>query len=250
MIPRVNYAPYILRKPNDETLVKCVKCLDEKLPTQYYKHSIRSDGYVRYRQICKDCRKKKEKKSRSRPVHEEIIKINSQECKYCNTKKPLNEFYSNGCFSDGVKKYRTRCKECVLLISKSRHISSYKDKIEKKHSSFKNYISSLLNHCSKRNKDFNIDIQYLLDIYEKQNGMCNISGIKMTYNYGEKNTNISIDRIDSNKGYVKGNINLVCYIVNIMKNQFSLMDLIDFCEKIVYYNKNKNYVQDCCLEKK
>lgn len=241
MKPRVNYAPYILRKLDDVTAVKCVQCLIERLPTEYHKHSVRLDGYIRYRQICKHCRKKK-KKNKSRPVYEEIIKSGVQKCKYCHTIKPLECFYANGCFSDGIKKYRAKCKDCILVDRKNKFPETYQDKIRKKHSSVKNYISTLLNHCSKRkNKEYNLDIQYVLDIYEQQKGICNISGVPMTYEYGAKTTNISIDRIDNNKGYVKGNIHLVCYISNVMKNQFSIKEFVEFAKKIVIYSQNKEY---------
>lgn len=244
MKTRVNYAPYILRKPDDLTTVKCVQCLIERLPTEYHKHSIRLDGYVRYRQICKHCRKKA-KRNASKPVYEEIIRNGVQRCKYCNVVKPIDSFYANGCFSDGLKKYRARCKDCILLLSKERQPETYKDKIRKKHSSVKNYISTLLNHCSKRkNKEYNLDIQYVLDIYEQQKGLCNISGVPMTFEYGAKTTNVSIDRVDNNKGYVKGNVHLVCYVANIMKNQFSIQEFIQFAKKIVIYSQNKGYAED------
>lgn len=244
MKPRANYAPYILRKPNDQTTVKCVQCLEERSPTEYHKHSIRLDGYVRYRQICKYCRKKKER-NKSRPIHAQIISSGVQKCKYCHTVKPLEYFYANGCFSDGIKKYRARCKDCILIDRKNKFAETYKDKIRKKHSSAKNYISTLLNHCSKRkNKEYNLDIQYVLDIYENQNGLCSISGLRMTYEYGATATNISIDRIDSSKGYVKGNVHLVCYIVNVMKNQFSIQEFIEFAKKIVIYSQNKINAED------
>jgi hypothetical protein len=243
MNPRINHAPYILRMPKDITTAKCINCLEDKIPFDFYKHSIRSDGFVRYRQICKKCRKKNGRKNKSRPIYDEIIKNGFQKCRFCNKEKSLDLFYSNGCFNDGLKKYRSKCKECILLKSKISHKNSYQDKINKKHSSAKNYISCLLNHCSKRkNKEYNIDIQYLIDIYENQNGICNISGIKMTHEHGSKITNISIDRIDSSIGYIKGNVQLVCYIVNIMKNKFSVNELIYFSEKIINYNKNKNNV--------
>jgi len=239
MNPRENYAPYILRMPNDETKAKCVKCLEDKVGSDYYRHSERKDGFIRYRQICKKCRKKV-RKNKSRPVHENIIKENSQVCSRCKNKKPLNEFYKNGCFDDGIAKYRAICKCCILASRVTEHKLTYSDKIIRKHSSCKNYISTLLNHTSKRKKEFNIDIQYLLDIYERQNGICNISGIKMTHIHGSVSTNISIDRIDSDLGYIKGNIQLVCYITNIMKNKFSMNELILFCKEILNFNKNKN----------
>jgi hypothetical protein len=237
---RNNYAPYILRQEGDLTLAKCVNCLIEKEPNQYHRHSVRSDGFIRYRQICKECRKVKTKYNRPRPVHIEIVNSNKQLCKKCKTIKELNEFYCNGCFADGVKKYRSTCKKCILEIRKENHKETYQDKIKKKHSSYKNYISCLLNHCSKRNKNgYNLDIQYLLDLYENQKGLCNISGIKMTHEHGKKETNISIDRIDSSIGYVKGNVQLVCYIVNLMKNTFSIEKLLYFSENIIKHQNNK-----------
>jgi hypothetical protein len=238
MNPRNNYAPYILRSTDDLTTAKCVKCLEEKILSEYYKHSVRKDGFIRYRQICKVCRKRP-KRNKPRPIYENIIKNNSQICLKCKIKKPLNDFYKNGCFDDGLPKYRSTCKSCILLMSPEKHKETYSEKIIKKHSSYKNYISTLLNHSSKRRKEFNIDIQYLIDLYESQNGLCNISGVKMTYDHGKKATNISIDRINNNIGYVKGNIQLTCYIANIMKSTFSIIDFMDFCEKIVNYNKNK-----------
>jgi hypothetical protein len=239
MKDRVAYAPYILRKEGDDTTAKCIKCNQDRIPTEYHKHSVRGDGYIRYRQICKFCRKK-EKRNRPKPVYEKIIFEGKQLCKYCNIVKTLDQFYANGCFSDGLKKYRSRCKDCILMISKERQPETYADKIRKKHSSFKNYISSLLNHCSKRkNKECNLDIGYLLDLYEKQNGLCNLSGVKMTYEYGKKATNISIDRINNSKGYLKGNVQLVCYFANIIKSVFTAEELIYFAEKIVNYSQNK-----------
>lgn len=239
MTSRKNYAPYILRAEGDLTTAKCVSCLKEKTYHDYYRHSFKADGLVRYRQICKDCRRVKKKAQKSRPVFEKIIKDNKQKCSKCKEVKSLDFFYSNGCFADGLTKYRSKCKNCVLNDLKQRHESSYEKKIKIRHASYKNYISSLLNHSSKRRfNDFNLDIQYLLDMYESQKGLCAISGVKMTYEHNAKTTNISIDRIDSKIGYVKGNINLVCYIVNIMKQSFTKKDFIDFCEKIVDYNKN------------
>jgi hypothetical protein len=238
MKQRENYAPYILRMPNDETKAKCVKCLEDKQPSEYYKHSERKDGFNRYRQICKKCRKKV-RKNKSRPVHENIIKEGFQICLKCKNRKELVDFYKNGCFDDGIAKYRSTCKSCILSSAATKNKLTYSNKIIKKHFSPKNYISTLLNRTSRRKKEHNIDIQYLLDIYESQKGLCNISGIRMTHIHGSASTNISIDRINSDLGYIKGNIQLVCYITNIMKNKFSMEELILFCKEIVNYNKNK-----------
>ena len=54
-------------------------------------------------------------------------------------------------------------------------------------------------------------------------------------------TNVSVDRIDSNKGYTKNNVQLVCMAINQMKSDMSIEELLYFCEHIVYNNgKIKN----------
>lgn len=79
------------------------------------------------------------------------------------------------------------------------------------------------------------DVNYLKELWEKQNGKCALSGIDMTYKIfqGRINTNVSIDRIDSTKGYIKNNIQLVCMVINQMKNDLSVSELIHFCKNII-----------------
>lgn len=63
----------------------------------------------------------------------------------------------------------------------------------------------------------------------------------MTYelNNGRVNTNVSIDRIDSTKGYLKTNVQLVCMVVNQMKSDLSLNELISICKQIIEHNGKK-----------
>ena len=140
-------------------------------------------------------------------------------------------------FNDGIKKYRTSCKSCVLERLKINQKTIYKTKSEKRSSTPKNFISGILNHSAKRKQHlgFNLDLVYLLDIYEKQSGNCAISGVRMTYlaGSGRINTNISIDRIDSSKGYLRDNVQFVCDVVNRMKQDMSQGDLENWCSLIL-----------------
>ncbi|MBK8156427.1 MAG: hypothetical protein IPK55_10760 [Streptococcus sp.] len=47
---------------------------------------------------------------------------------------------------------------------------------------------------------------------------------------------ISIDRINCEQGYLKGNIQLLCWGVNQMKNDLDNQELIDWCNKISKHN--------------
>lgn len=51
--------------------------------------------------------------------------------------------------------------------------------------------------------------------------------------HGRLMTNVSIDRIDSSKGYEEGNVQLVCHITNLMKQDLSISELKMWCAKIV-----------------
>lgn len=235
-----NSYPYIIRPKDNLSPVLCPKCNIEHPISNYYKHSIRQDGFIRYRPICKNCRKNPQKKNKSRPVHSEILKNQSQICTFCKQEKNLFEFYSNGCFEDGIKKYRTRCKTCVKEINIAKYQLSKKTKAQIRSSSYKNYLSSLLLKTSYRKKEyeFNLDIFFLLNLYEMQNGKCAISGIDMTHiaGQGKVSTNISIDRIDPKKGYTKDNVHLVCLFINIMKYTYDLNYFLQICNLIVNYN--------------
>jgi uncharacterized protein YlxP (DUF503 family) len=74
-------------------------------------------------------------------------------------------------------------------------------------------------------------------MYEKQNGQCAVSGVPMTVGklQGRVPTNISIDRIDSDKSYELDNIQLVCTTVNMMKNDMTMDELVDWATKITNY---------------
>ena len=99
------------------------------------------------------------------------------------------------------------------------------------------FIAALLSH--KNRKEF-LTLDYMMGIYHAQDGKCALSGEQMTHitGKGRGSTNISIDRIDSSKGYVPGNVQLVCAIINCMKNEHPQEEFIKFCQKVVDKNQN------------
>lgn len=94
-----------------------------------------------------------------------------------------------------------------------------------------------------------IDLEYILEMWENQKGLCAVSGIKMAFGFSDvekdkynryvrKPFNASIDRIDNNKGYVKGNVCLVCSIINYFKGANDMELMYYVCEKIIENKKN------------
>jgi hypothetical protein len=71
--------------------------------------------------------------------------------------------------------------------------------------------------------------------FNKTGLTCPLSGETMTHKLGrgEILTNISVDRINSDKDYIKGNIQFVCLMTNLMKNKYNNKTLLGWSKKIV-----------------
>ena len=86
---------------------------------------------------------------------------------------------------------------------------------------------SKLNHAvtsAKGRHECTIDGDYLIDLLVAQGGKCALSGQTMTRGVNDPHS-VSIDRIDCAKGYIPGNVRLVCKVVNIMRMTMSDEDL-------------------------
>jgi len=96
--------------------------------------------------------------------------------------------------------------------------------------------------AKKRNFEFNIEMEYAWELFLNQDGKCALSGREIIldkYYSSAKDKGIqtaSLDRIDSNKGYLDGNIQWVHKIVNRIKNKLPEDRFLFLCEKIVDHN--------------
>lgn len=92
----------------------------------------------------------------------------------------------------------------------------------------------------KRHHKYDITIDDILEQWEKQNGICVYSGVKLNHpSEGGSNINkASLDRIDSSKGYIKGNIQFISITCNQAKNNMSHEEMLTFCNIISKFNKN------------
>lgn len=85
-------------------------------------------------------------------------------------------------------------------------------------------------------------MKYLWALFERQNSKCIYTGrlLRLPKNEQEAGRSYegkpSLDRIDSKKGYIKGNVQWVGITVNLMKQQFSHHEFIEMCKTIVEHN--------------
>lgn len=109
----------------------------------------------------------------------------------------------------------------------------------KQDSTFNYLLRQILRRKIGKLQSCKIDIAYLKQLWESQRGICPYTGLKMIFPTHWKEMTrvhslekVSLDRIDSSRGYVKGNVEFVCLGVNYAKNRWSRQEAIDFFSKI------------------
>jgi hypothetical protein len=90
-------------------------------------------------------------------------------------------------------------------------------------------------------KDIAVSLDYVYGIGESQNWKCALTGLPLEFERGGTEwggkwcnpNSCTIDRIDSSKGYVKGNIQLVLWKVNCIKRDLKDDEFIEICKQVV-----------------
>lgn len=135
------------------------------------------------------------------------------------------------CTSSTLKK-TIACQECYYKRRGSTH-HAYKGS----KNIYLTYFTKIKLRANSKKIDFNIDIEYIDQLFEMQNKLCAISKLPISFERSQKQT-ASLDRIDSSKGYVRGNVQWLHKDINKMKWDFTQEKLFHLC-KLVYEN-NKN----------
>jgi hypothetical protein len=95
------------------------------------------------------------------------------------------------------------------------------------------------NRCNRKNLEFNLELS---DIILPQ--ICPL--LEIPFVIGTKNNyehTYSLDRIDSSKGYIKGNVWVITKLANSMKNSATKQQLNTFANNILKYFKDDDIVR-------
>ena len=119
-----------------------------------------------------------------------------------------------------------------------------RERVARYHATPKGRIANLMCNVRQRCKTYGYELQItrldLLEIYQKQNGKCALTGQEFDLSVRHGNTvkpnSMSIDRIDSNKGYVPGNVRIITAMANTAKGRWTDEELINFCKQVVKHN--------------
>lgn len=185
------------------------------------------------------------------PLRNYNVENNTRKCSKCSNWLDLSMFSSriripSPSTKDESKKvptlyYRSDCKKCSL---KSINIDKYCSPEKRKELHRKDPRKVMLIHARKRAKekklDFNIELSdiTLPEICPLLNIPIFVSDLKLGPN------SPSLDRIDSTKGYIKGNVMVISYKANTAKGNLSIAEL----ELLVSNLKRVLYKEEELLE--
>lgn len=101
------------------------------------------------------------------------------------------------------------------------------------------FFKSIVYNAKARNLTVTLTIQEIWDLFLKQNRQCALSGLPLVFsaNHGRVQGTASLDRIDSTKGYVKGNVQWVHVTVNNMKWDVPQDQFLSMCRLITKHNR-------------
>jgi hypothetical protein len=175
-------------------------------------------------------------------------------CTRCKCEKDSCHFNNSLKHNNGKSK---RCKACTNNYNRKRHHENPECKMKKKiyrinlspevsreylrhyYTTLSGRAKSLMKTAKRRSTKFNdecdLDEAFLIEKLEK--GVCEITGIAFDFNKNSKYSKNpyapSIDRIDCSKGYLKSNVRMVLWQVNLMKGELADDEMIELCRKVI-----------------
>ena len=123
---------------------------------------------------------------------------------------------------------RKACKLChqEFTILASNHI--YCDKCQGQ-ANYRRKLAKLMAMAKNRAKsklvDFDLDVDFLVEMWEDQQGCCALTGLPFKLDISDHRVHPqcpSIDRIIPHLGYIKGNVRLITYHMNVALSEFGV----------------------------
>lgn len=151
-------------------------------------------------------------------------------CNKCGQEKSLEDFYNHVDNRSGRLKFHGSCKDCFKARMKALKGSYVPLHYRNLDSRFKNLLTKARTRKTKKVSS-TLTPEYLRGLWETQQGLCAYSRVPLQLEANHPHA-ISLDRVDSNKGYQEGNLQLVSASVNRMKQEFGEAFFIDLCYQI------------------
>lgn len=171
--------------------------------------------------------------------------MNTQQCNKCNAIKTIDQFGMTKVpkvtlnYKSKQATIRKTCLACEAERARefrkkhtnyrgSGKLKSIPDEHKLIMSAIRSKVQDAKQNNKRLNRPFDIDADYIYALWKQQNNQCVYTGEHFKI---EKNhpANLSIDKIIPELGYVKGNIQLVCWAINRAKGDLTHETFIKMC---------------------
>jgi hypothetical protein len=92
-------------------------------------------------------------------------------------------------------------------------------------------FSAAKSRARKENLPFDIDLEYTRELWDEQEGKCALTGKPFVIKGGWLAP--SLDKIDPEKGYIRGNIQWLTQRLNLLKSNMTNEELLTICKLII-----------------
>ena len=161
----------------------------------------------------------------------------TRQCTKCGKRKSTLRFHWKTDYTNSnkvTKRLQRFCGVCRVKHDNEKYSATAEAYLKRRIGALK---SSCYRYTGRREVILTSDQFY--NVWKKQRAktglQCPLSGETMTHALGRGQvlTNISVDRIDSDKDYIKSNIQFVCLMANLMKHKYDNKNLLSWSKKIV-----------------
>ncbi len=182
------------------------------------------------------------------------MKTKARKCRECGIAEKKVEFKSKSnicqpCHKTYMQKYRKKNRKKLSAQTqgwkennRARHNKSSRDnyntsagrakhtaRVEKTH---RTWLSHLLNKV----KGASVDLNYLCRLLARQGGRCAHTGVEMVHCFNNLSS-MALGKVNADKGYVKGNVQLICQGASYMARYFIGKDVSGFVKAIIEANR-------------
>lgn len=116
----------------------------------------------------------------------------------------------------------------------SKHLKGYSNNRVDEYTGLREHLNRVKN--GGRGKEYNITLEDLKIQWEAQDGICPYTGVALIQPRDMNGESLiymaSLDRVDSDLGYVVGNIQFISASANFAKNKLTHTEMIEFCRLI------------------
>jgi hypothetical protein len=160
----------------------------------------------------------------------------SKICFKCKATLDLSSFSKETKRKDGLS---PRCKACKKIYNKqTERRRDIRDEAIRATGGIslryvQDRVSLYKSRAKSKNYPFDLDADYLINLWKNQNGKCYYTNremniIHLAFNFWSP----SLDRLDPDKGYVKGNVAWALHGVNCFKQELTLSQFLDFVNSV------------------